>query len=434
MIPNRRLKTLLNHTYTVGEAEVLKMAAVYGANGAGKSNLIKSMTMLVDLVKKEATPSDFNRSLFRLRNHSAQQSQLLAVEFIEDKTPFYYALEILDGFIATEELYISGLGKSEDILVFERKTTPEGATAINFSGEFEADPKSAIIKSVLLEEFIQPNKTALKLIARRDNPFLAAAKKAFQWFRETLQILTPKTRPVALTQMIGEDQDFKAFAEHIVAAINLGIRSMHIHRQPFDEFIREHPSWGAHKLRQELESAQDIAIAIKDGGGEEFTIVKDEKEIWVEKLILEHIGADLESKPFEISDESDGTIRLLDFIPAFRELYTKECVYLIDEMERSIHPSLMKQLIQLYSQEHTTMGQLVFTTHESNLLDQDIFRQDEVWFVEKDRNGSSSLYSLGDFKEHKTIDIRKGYLAGRYGSIPFLGHLETLNWEKNAAE
>ena len=73
-------------------------------------------------------------------------------------------------------------------------------------------------------------------------------------------------------------------------------------------------------------------------------------------------------------------------------------------------------------------GQLIFTTHESNLLDQEIFRQDEIWFTEKDSNGATDLYSLSDFKEHKTIDIRKGYLNGRYGSIPFLANLTDLNW------
>lgn len=76
------------------------------------------------------------------------------------------------------------------------------------------------------------------------------------------------------------------------------------------------------------------------------------------------------------------------------------------------------------------MGQLIFTTHESNLLDQELFRQDEIWFAEKNQDGATDLYSLSDFKEHKTIDIRKGYLTGRYGSIPFLGNLKDLNWHE----
>ncbi|MCD8264035.1 MAG: hypothetical protein LUD02_07645, partial [Tannerellaceae bacterium] len=89
---------------------------------------------------------------------------------------------------------------------------------------------------------------------------------------------------------------------------------------------------------------------------------------------------------------------------------------------------LIKELIRKFSLDKETKGQLIFTTHESNLMDQEIFRQDEIWFAEKDINGSTDIYSLSDFKEHSTIDIRKGYLTGRYGSIPFLGNLQDLNW------
>jgi hypothetical protein len=105
-------------------------------------------------------------------------------------------------------------------------------------------------------------------------------------------------------------------------------------------------------------------------------------------------------------------------------------VFLIDEIERSIHPLLIKELVRKFSDDHASQGQLIFTTHESNLLDQELFRQDEIWFAEKNSDGETDLYSLSDFKEHKTLDIRKGYLSGRYGSIPFLGNLKDLNWHE----
>ena len=103
-------------------------------------------------------------------------------------------------------------------------------------------------------------------------------------------------------------------------------------------------------------------------------------------------------------------------------------MFIIDEIERSIHPLLIKELVKKFSLDPNTKGQLIFTTHESNLLDQKILRQDEIWFAEKNENGSTDIYSLNDFKEHKTIDIQKGYLNGRYGSIPFLANLKDLNW------
>ncbi len=104
---------------------------------------------------------------------------------------------------------------------------------------------------------------------------------------------------------------------------------------------------------------------------------------------------------------------------------------MIDEIERSIHPLLIKELIQKFSHDEHTKGQLIFSTHESNLLDQEIFRPDEIWFAEKDK-GATKLSPLSDYREHHTIDIRKGYLNGRYSAIPFLANLRDLNWDTHA--
>jgi len=119
---------------------------------------------------------------------------------------------------------------------------------------------------------------------------------------------------------------------------------------------------------------------------------------------------------------------LLDFVSHFYDIIFEGKTIIIDEIEKSLHPLIIKELIRKFSHEKNTNGQLIFTTHESNLLDQDIFRQDEIWFAEKDKDGCTDLYSLSDYKEHNTIDIRKGYLMGRYGAIPFLGNLKDLNW------
>jgi len=145
---------------------------------------------------------------------------------------------------------------------------------------------------------------------------------------------------------------------------------------------------------------------------------------------LKHLSDKNAFIEFYLNEESDGTNRLLDYIPAFQDMIFRNKVYIIDEMERSIHPLLIKELISKYSLDNNTKGQLIFTTHESNILDQEILRQDEIWFIEKDKKGRSDMYPLSEFKEHHTKDIKKGYLNGRYGAIPFLGNLKDLNWTK----
>jgi AAA15 family ATPase/GTPase len=131
---------------------------------------------------------------------------------------------------------------------------------------------------------------------------------------------------------------------------------------------------------------------------------------------------------FEISDESAGTQRLIDLLPAFHELLAGDSkkVFIIDELDRSLHTLLTRNLLESYlaSRHKESRGQLIFTTHDGLLLDQDLFRRDEFWFIDKDETGASSLTSLSDFKDiRRDKDIRKSYLLGRFGGIPTIRSL-----------
>lgn len=430
MIPNTRLKTLLHHKYTKGDIELLKMSSIYGANGAGKSNLIKSIDFLRKIVTKEEISVQLKNSYFKFHEKEQIPKLLFAIEFIQDDIPFYYALEIQNGVIITEELYQSGLGKADDKLIFERKTNANEKTDLNFFSEFEKDEKSQILKQVLIEDFIKPHIPVLKLISNRDNDYLQNAKLAFKWFAETLKIITPGAKPNALAQRVDVDSNFKKYAEDIMCTFNVGITSITSEKKDVKDFFGKDNENELDEIIKNVEESNTKMIGLRSRRGDEIIIVKENGVINVKQLKLEHKGKNGQLINFNIDEESDGTIRLLDFIPAFQDLISKSKVFLIDEIERSIHPLLIKELVKKFSEDNKSEGQLIFTTHESNLLDQDLFRQDEIWFAEKDKNGITDLYSLSDFKEHKTIDIRKGYLNGRYGSIPFLANLKDLNWHK----
>lgn len=151
-IPNKRLKTLQDHKYSVDGFEVLKLSSIYGANGAGKSNLIKSLFQFQKLITREEIPFRLKDTQFKFGD---QKEQILAIEFIQDTTPLYYAMVLSEDTIITEELYLSGLGVKADQLIFERKTENK-ETTINFLDDFENDEKSQVLKSVLLEEFVKP--------------------------------------------------------------------------------------------------------------------------------------------------------------------------------------------------------------------------------------------------------------------------------------
>ena len=136
---------------------------------------------------------------------------------------------------------------------------------------------------------------------------------------------------------------------------------------------------------------------------------------------------------FEMDEESDGSIRLLDFIPMLIDLGQSEVDYMIDELDRSMHPLLSQKLIECYLHELSSGKdtQLIISTHECNLLNLDMIRSDEVWFVEKDKDGASRLVSLAEHKPRE--NVQKGYLQGRYSAIPFFAPIETLN-KKSVAQ
>ena len=157
-------------------------------------------------------------------------------------------------------------------------------------------------------------------------------------------------------------------------------------------------------------------------------MVCENGKVYLKTLVPIHQTADGKEVEMAFVNESDGTRRLIDYMPLFYAVTNEDKVYVVDEIERSIHPILIKSIVEKLSQSEDASGQLIFTTHESALLDQDIFRPDEIWFAQKDADQATQLYPLSDFNIHKTANIENGYLNGRYGGIPFLSNLKDLHW------
>lgn len=428
-MPNKRRGTLMHHIYNECDFEFLKMASIYGANGSGKSNIIKSLRLIQALVTNTKHPYGLLDTTFKFGN---EKDQLLAIEYIEDGIPFYYAMILNEDRIAVEELYISGLGKNDDKLIYERRTDENNKTSIMFMDEFENINDNQVLKKILLQEFVKPDKPVMKLLSRRDNELLEPIKKAYKWFDETLQIITPEAQISILPHKMDVDPEFKKYVTQMMCSFNLGITDIKTDKIELDEVLGlENSNEDIEKIKKDLMREPETVISMRDKQKNEIVFVNENDKIMVKRLTVGHTGDDDKTVYFDIEEESDGTRRMLDYVPALRYIVFAPRVFVIDEIERSIHPLLIKEVVEKFSRDKNTRGQLIFTTHETNLLDQSIFRQDEIWFTEKDNNGSTDLYSLNDFKEHNSIDIQKGYLSGRYGSIPFLGNLKDLNWNKN---
>jgi AAA15 family ATPase/GTPase len=158
----------------------------------------------------------------------------------------------------------------------------------------------------------------------------------------------------------------------------------------------------------------------KDKDSKKLDVVLENGSLQALDLEIFHTGRNGQKKEFLLQEESTGVQRLFQLMPALYKTGKNDETIVIDELESSIHPILLINILNYFNHGDNLLRQLIFTTHESVMLNLDYLRQDEIWFVEKDENGASHLYSLAEFKPRFDKDIKSSYLQGRFGAIPLL--------------
>lgn len=428
LLPSK-VKRLSHHKYSKGGIEILKLTALYGANGSGKSNLIRAISLLKAMILEGAVPGSLMSRKFKLSESSWAKPVELAIEFFAHDAVYYYSISINNG-IVVDEYFSSNDDKQQDEMIFHRKYE-NGKTSISFSKEFESSNENLTLKKIIETDLIKPPQLLLSLLNSINNSAFAGIKTAYEWFKNGLIIIYPETKAKGIVLAIEYKEGFKEFAGELMRSFNTGITNLKVDVKNIADFFGKENQKKIDEIEAELKNNPENKIAMTNTTTkEEVVIVNDGGGILAKQLLFEHKGEKNNDVAFSLDEESDGTRRLLEYLPALNNVIKYSPTIIIDEIERSIHPLIIKEIVGKFSKDESTKGQLIFSTHESNLLDQEIFRTDEIWFAEKNILGSTKLYSLSDFKEHNTIDIRKGYLNGRYGAIPFLGNLQDLNWHK----
>ena len=377
-----------------------------------------------------AIPNSLLNQKFKLSETSQNDPVELAIEFFTNNSIYYYSISINDGIVVDE--YFSSNGENqEDNMIFHR--THDGKkTEITFFKEFEEVSENKTLKKIIETDLLKSHQPLFSLLNTISNDGFIDIRAANNWFQNDLTIIYPETKATGLVLEIESKKGFKEFANQLMCSFNTGITNLKVEVKSIEEFFGKDNQKEIDEIKTELKNSPEkkIAIMTNQKTTEEVVVVSEDGRILAKRLVFEHKGEKNKNIEFRFDEESDGTRRLLEYLPALNSVIERSPTFIIDEIERSIHPLIIKELIEKFSKDNSTNGQLIFSTHESNLLDQEIFRTDEIWFTEKNVLGSTKLYSLSDFKEHNTIDIRKGYLNGRYGAIPFLGNLQDLNWHK----
>ncbi len=438
MLPGKATR-LKHHKYKLNnEIEVLKLAAIYGANASGKSNLVKALLYLRAVVLAKEIPRDFESVKYKLLNSNLDKPVEFSIEFISHTNIIYYYSVVVNKEEIIEEYLSKNISKVEDELVFHRKINQTtGNATIQFYKGFEVDEKNKLLKEVIETNLLKKNQSLIYILynlipnyKNNNKPTgFEDIENVLMWFSRVLNIIQPHTKYSQLPIFLEKDNNFKEFAIDILKSSNTGIIDLEIETIFGEDFFGQDNKNEANRIKNELDSKSvDMVYSIVNN--EVFNFCYEDGKVVAKKIWYKIQNENNKKILFHYNELSDGTKRILDYLKLTFDIIHYNSVYFIDEMERSIHPILIKEIISKFSKEESSKGQLIFTSHESNLLDQDILRTDEIWFAEKNNRGETKLYSLSDFKEHSTIDIRKGYLQGRYGGIPFISNLQDLNWHK----
>ncbi len=415
LFPNLKKKTFASHIYTEHAVPVLKQSAIYGANGSGKSNILQAIGFIKQFAINKNFIEEYLIKLYKYRLLEDNTNPIkLGIEFKGEKNYYVYGFEI-DIDKINEEFYISGLGKKENELIFSRSDND-----VNFGKDASNEIKKAT------KQLLKKNKYSSLFSLNNEFPIIndASVSDAFYWFDNNLQVLSLKRFVPNLIQMMSDDKKLLDFANNIFNKIGLGVESLEIMSKNINEVFNEANSKDARLLRETINKHLKDVKEYAQVQNEKvlYTVIKENGEQIIKTFLFNQIGKDGYNGKMEIEAQSDGTVKLLNLIPALYDLIHEECTICIDEIENSIHPALISKLIEYFANTKSK-GQLIFTTHETELLNQQKFmRPDEVWFAEK-HEGNTKIYSLNDFKEHNTINIKNGYLEGRYGGIPFIGDL-----------
>lgn len=381
----------------------LKGVALYGPNAGGKSTLIEAMEALARMVRNSAKatdPKDPIRQIepFALAPGKPVEPTGFGAVFVSEGVRYEYRVAATRERVWHESLRAFPSGKEQ--LWFCRDWQPESQ-----SYKWSPEKPTGYRRDVKKEEFTLPNVLFLsKAISLGDTQL----EPVFRWFKERLQIIDLSARSMGLGGgfTMAQFKEQTALAPEILALLkhaDLGVESVAVETEKLDA-----------KMLAQLEKMREIMPP------EVQEQLNNKTEI--QKVRLSHRGRGLATVPLPWEAESAGTHRLFDLGGPWLDILENGYTVCIDELETSMHPLMVMALLRLLFSEVTNPkgAQVIFTTHNPLLLDSTLLRRDQVWFADKDDHGEAHLYPLTDYAPRKGESLVRGYLAGRYGAVPFI--------------
>ncbi len=383
------------------DVDLLRSAVIYGANASGKSNFIKSLNFFRSLILTSAslTPEkDIAQVSFFLNSETRDKPSEFEMTFITNKRIYRYGFVVSRKDVLEEWLYTKDARES---LVFERK-----------GNEISIPQKYHILKELRAKKMIRHNALLLSLAAQFNDTI---SLEIYKWFLNFNIVFGLNDQLFTeYTIRLFEDPKTKNTIVRLLKVADTGIEDLKVVEQ----------------------EGENLAVTIRGSDLQNPEVTKAKsviKNLRSVKMVLNNKGKVMTTVdyPFDIF-ESEGTKKYFNLLGPILDTLNYGKVLVIDELDTKLHPLLTKEIVNLFNNEKTNPknAQLIFATHDIHLLDSKIFRRDQIWFTEKQKDGSTNLFSLVDFKKGKTPrndeKISKNYMYGKYGAVPYLADFDTL--------
>lgn len=397
-------KTLKEQSvFEVGKTALLKSTAIYGPNASGKSNILKAFVvfrmMILESQLRSNIPTDLPNEYFKLSSETENNPSFFEMEFLLEDEIFIYGFEIDKKKICAEWLkQVKG-----NKILFKREKQ-----------EIESNKNYFQEATVVLKKQTTEKVLFLSILSSSNGEI---SKKIIQLIQKTNYISGTQrgdTLNFSFGQFLNNSQMAEKMKEFILKA-DFGVVDI----KASEKMI----------LAKE---ARNIPDKFKE------FLFKEDSKIAERNLKFLHKKYDLNGKEAEkepldfFAEESEGTQQMFALSAPFIDTLENGKILFIDEIDASLHPLLCQYLISIFNSKEKNQknAQLIFTTHDTSLLNEDLLRRDQIYFTDKNKKGATELFSLADISERKGVDFAKRYLEGRYNALPYISDFENLKFSK----
>lgn len=376
-------KTSENYLNDLGNFRVLRSAIVYGPNGSGKSNFINALAFMKDMVCSsiQHQPGQHILQPYHKLSNIETPSEF-DIQFIKNDIRYAYGFTIVKNEIMDEYLYFFPNGRQTKIFERENLNIKPGD---KYKKQFE-----------LSESALKNNRLFLSCVANFSN--IKEIENAFKFFMEDIVIYNPDANNWTeySINLMQNNQQMKSTFIEILQSFDTGIKDIEVKLEKVN----------MNELTKEIQIPSPLKMLIQDQEANKIEA----------RVIYENFTTDL------ISEESTGIKKLFEIICPMIDILNSGKILICDEIETSLHESIVYNIVKIFhNYQKEQFAQLIFTTHDTSLLDSQLFRRDQIWFTQLTQSRSTDLYSLVEIKNvRKTENLEKGYLLGKYGAIPLL--------------